>query len=223
MHFLVSEAEMISQKIFPMGSLLVNTIIAWDNETSEGILVDPAGNLDEVLSFAEQKDIRIKYIVNTHEHPDHTAKNAWAKILFKDAKLLMHEKAAENLNRWVQTDIGQMVGAEFSPPPDKTLRDGDTINFGSEEVMVIHTPGHSPGSICLIGKEHDIAIVGDLIFKGGIGRYDLPGGNYDELEGSIVKLFSLLKPKTIIIPGHGRTTTVDYELKNNPYIVRMFR
>ncbi|OMH40569.1 MBL fold metallo-hydrolase [Desulfurobacterium indicum] len=205
-------------KIFPLGLLTVNTLFVYDPESKEGMIVDPAGELDEIVGVADRNDVKVNYIVNTHEHPDHVAKNAWAKIEFSDAELLMHPAAAESINRWIESDFGRSIGAEYSPPPDRTINDGDVLEIGKYKFKVFHTPGHSPGSISLFNEDDNFVIVGDLIFKGSIGRYDLPGSDYETLKKSIVRLLDKLNKDTVIIPGHGPTTTVKQELLDNPFI-----
>ncbi|WP_456397957.1 MBL fold metallo-hydrolase [Desulfurobacterium sp.] len=205
-------------KIFPLGLLAVNTLFIYDLESREGMIVDPAGELDEIVGVADRNDINVKYIIDTHEHPDHVARNAWAKIEFPDAELLMHPAAAENVNRWIESDFGRSIGAEYSPPPDRTIDEGDILEIGKYKFKVFHTPGHSPGSISLFNEDDNFVIVGDLIFKGSIGRYDLPGSDYGTLRKSIVRLLDKLNKDTVIIPGHGPTTTVKQELLDNPFI-----
>ncbi len=205
-------------KIFPSGMLTVNTLLVFDEISKEGLVVDPAGELDDILLEVDKNDLTIKYIINTHEHPDHTAKNAWAKLSFPHAKLTMHPKTAKTINRWIETDFGKSIGAEYSPGPDLTIEEGDILTLGNSEFHIYHTPGHSPGSISLYNKENNFVIVGDLIFKGSIGRYDLPGSDYETLKSSIIKLLEQLKKDTTIIPGHGPNTTVKEELIDNPFI-----
>ncbi len=206
--------------VVPAGAFLVNTLLVWDEESKEAIVVDPGSEraLEEIEDRVQQEDLKVKFIVNTHEHPDHTAANAWAKLKFPEAKLVMHPKAAEDLNYWVESEIGEMAEAEYSPPPDSTVEDGDELSIGKRKFKVIHSPGHSPGSIVLYSPENNIAIVGDLIFKGSIGRYDLPKSSYKELKSSILRVLSTLKENTVLFPGHGLRTTVREEVNNNPFI-----
>lgn len=208
-------------RVFPSGPLLVNTLLIWDETSRKAILVDPAGELYEVEDTCNRNELEVVYIVNTHEHPDHTAKNALAKLTFRSAKLIMHPLAAENLNFWTESEVGILSDAEFSPPPDMTVDEGDVIEAEGVRFEVLHTPGHSPGSIVL--KSDELAVVGDLIFRGGIGRYDLPMSSYDELKSSIIKLFEAVGRNVKIIPGHGPATTVEHELEDNPFIRGMFR
>ncbi len=209
--------------VVPAGAFLVNTLLVWDEDSKEAMIVDPGSvsALEEIEDRVQREGLVVKYIVNTHEHPDHIAANAWAKLKFQDAKLVMHPKAAEDLNYWVESEIGEMAGAEYSPPPDFTVEDGEEIVLGEKKFKVIYTPGHSPGSIVLYSPDDNMAIVGDLIFKGSIGRYDLPKSSYEELKTSILRLLSNLREDTVIFPGHGLRTTVKEEIDNNPFIREM--
>jgi len=208
----------------PSGPFIVNSLLIWDEESREAMLVDPADKkgVEELQDIADKEELKVKYVVNTHEHPDHTGANAWAKLAFKEAKLLMHENAARDLNFWTESEIGMMAGAEFSPPPDEVLRDGDELKLGSITFKVLHTPGHSPGSIVLFSERDGVAIVGDLIFKGSIGRYDLPKSSFQELKGSLARILKELPPETLLIPGHGPQTTIKEELETNPFIRELF-
>jgi len=212
-------------RIFPNGPFVVNTILIWDEETKEAALIDPGSKeaVEKAQDEAERRGLTVKYIINTHEHPDHIAANAWAKLTFPEAELLMHPKAAENLNFWVENEIGQLSGAEYSPQPDRTVKEGDTVKLGNYTFKILHTPGHSPGSIVLYSPEGKVAIVGDLIFRDSIGRYDLPMSNFQELKRSIFKVLKEVDPAATVISGHGQTTTLERELHHNPFIRDLIR
>ncbi|WP_456435989.1 MBL fold metallo-hydrolase [Thermovibrio ammonificans] len=206
--------------IIPSGPFIVNTLLLWDEGSKKAALVDPADRkaVEEARDVADRKGLDVVYILNTHEHPDHTAANSWAKLTFPNAELLIHEDGAKHLNFWTQSEIGQLAGAEFSPPPDRRLRGGEVLKLGSLEFKVIHTPGHSPGSVCFFFPSEKLAVVGDLIFKGSIGRYDLPMSDYFQLKSSILRFLQSVPRDTLIVPGHGETTTVEEELQTNPFI-----
>ena len=210
--------------IIPGGSFLVNTALIWDEESKEAMLVDPADRraVEEAKEIAERRGLKVKYIVNTHEHPDHTAANSWAKLLFSEAKLVMHPQAAKDLNFWTESEIGQMAGAEYSPQPNETVDEGDELRLGEKVFKILHTPGHSPGSIVLYCPEGKLAVVGDLIFKGSIGRYDLPKSDYAKLKQSIFKVLNEVDHEATLITGHGETTTLKRELQENPFISGLF-
>ena len=212
-------------RIFPNGSFIVNTVLIWDEKSKEAMLIDPGSKeaVESVQDEVERRELKVKYIVNTHEHPDHTAANAWAKLTFPEAKLVMHPRAAENLNFWVESEIGQLAGAEYSPLPDETVREGDVLKLGNFNFRVFHTPGHSPGSIVLYSPEGKVAVVGDLIFKDSVGRYDLPMSNFQDLKASIFKVLKEVDHKATVIPGHGETTELERELHHNPFIREFIR
>ncbi len=212
-------------RIFPNGPFVVNTVLIWDEKSKEAMLVDPGSReaVESVQDEVERRELKVKYIVNTHEHPDHTAANAWAKLTFPEAKLIMHPEAAKHLNFWVESELGQLAGAEYSPPPDETVEEGDTLKLGNYSFKILHTPGHSPGSIVLYSSEGKVAVVGDLIFKDSIGRYDLPMSNFQELKTSIFKVLKEIDHSTMVVPGHGATTDLERELRHNPFIRDLIR
>ena len=212
---------MLSIKCFPLGPLQVNTYLIYDVDTKEGILIDPGHYLDEIYNFVKENNIDIKYIINTHEHTDHIAFNKEAKKLFSKAKLCMHPLAAHEAPKWIDSDFGNFLNAQEFVPPDNLLNDGEEVTLGNHLFKVIYTPGHSLGSICLFDKTADLIIVGDLIFRDSIGRYDLPGSNFEDLKDSIKKLSKILKDSTKILPGHGPFTTWGREKKFNPYIIEI--
>ena len=157
--------------------------------TKEALFIDPAGNEEELVNFIREENLTLKYIVNTHGHADHTCGNKKVKAL-TGAKIVMHETD----NRVFSTPEGYAMarqwGFEPSPPADETVQDGDAIVVGDVSLGVIHTPGHSPGGICLLSDGN--LFTGDTLFVGGIGRTDLPGGDYKTIIHSLkVKLGAL--------------------------------
>ncbi len=210
---------MLNIKCFPLGPLQTNTYLIYDLDSLEGILIDPAGDLKEVENYIKDGNIKIKYIVNTHEHTDHTAHNKEAKEKFKDAFLAMHPLTAQEGPKWTNSDFGKMLEAQEFIAPDILLNEGDEINLGVHTFKVLYTPGHSLGSICLFEKASNILICGDLIFRDSIGRYDLPGSSYEDLKKSIKRLSTILNDNTKIFPGHGPFTTWGRERKFNTFII----
>jgi len=187
--------------------------------THKGLLIDPGGDEERIMDTARALDLTIESVVNTHGHPDHTCGNR--KIVdLTGAKIYMH---AQN-DRFFNTPQGQSMAREMgfapSPPVDVVLDDGDTIPFGRKVLTVLHTPGHSPGGICLYGENN--LFTGDTLFVGAVGRTDLPGGSLDTLLRSIKEKILSLPDDTIIWPGHdyggSPTSTIALEKKHNPYI-----
>ncbi|MCX7770590.1 MAG: MBL fold metallo-hydrolase [Proteobacteria bacterium] len=201
-------------KRFVVGPLEVNCFVVADEETKEGMVVDPGDNVDEIYSFIEKNGIKIKYIINTHCHFDHCGGNRKMKELTK-AELLIHEKEKPVLER--MDTSAQIWGfyVDKSPEPDRYLKDGDVLELGNLKIEVIHTPGHSPGGICL--KIDGKVITGDTLFAGGIGRTDFPGGDYDTLMKSIKERLFTLPEETEIYPGHGPSSTIRNEKYFNPF------
>lgn len=201
-------------KRFVVGPLEVNCFVVADEETKEAIIVDPGDNVDEIFNFVEKNGFKIKYIINTHCHFDHCGGNKKIKELTK-AELLIHEKEKPVLDR--MDTSAQIWGfyVDKSPEPDRYLKDGDILNVGNLRIEVIHTPGHSPGGICL--KIDGKVITGDTLFAGGIGRTDFPGGDYDTLIKSIKEKLFTLPEETEIYPGHGPSSTIRNEKYFNPF------
>lgn len=190
-----------------------------DEETGEGIVVDPGGQARAVLDRARNAGVNtIKYIVNTHCHVDHIAGNKDMQEA-TGAPIAIHENDAEVLANQNPSSLF-MFRAKPSPPATVLLKDGDKIEFGNESVEVIHTPGHSPGCICLYFPGY--VITGDTLFVGGVGRTDLAGGSYQVLQSSIRNRLFTLPDDTIVLPGHNYgftpTSTIGREKRENAFV-----
>jgi glyoxylase-like metal-dependent hydrolase (beta-lactamase superfamily II) len=185
----------------------------------EALVIDPAGDEERVVDRMRQKGLDFKYIVNTHGHPDHTCGNARVKDL-TDAKIVMHELDDQMFNSTREQALARQWGFAPSPPADITVKDGDEIVVGDVSLKVIHTPGHSPGGICLLGNGN--LFTGDTLFVGGIGRTDLPGASTTQFMKSIKESLLSLPGETIIWPGHDygfkSSSTIDEERRTNPWL-----
>lgn len=206
-------------KQLKVGFMDVFCYILGCEDTQQGLLIDPAGDEERVLKTARTLGLDIKSIVNTHGHPDHSCGNR--KIKEKTgAKLYLHADDDRLFNSSEGGAMAMQMGFTPSPPADVLVKDGDRIPFGQYELTVLHTPGHSPGGICLHVENN--LFTGDTLFVEAVGRTDLPGGSLETLLKSIREKILSLPDDTIIWPGHdyGRSpsSTVAFEKKHNPYI-----
>lgn len=198
-----------------VGPLQVNCFLVACQKTRETMVIDPGEEGPRILALAEREDLNITQIVNTHGHFDHIGANQHV-IEATGAKLALHEADLPLLQN--ARNHAEVYGLTVtpSPEPDKLLKEGDTLAVGELSFKVFHLPGHSPGGICLLSKNH--LFVGDALFAGSIGRTDLPGGDFDALvEGIREKLFSL-PDETVVHPGHGPDTTIGRERQMNPFV-----
>lgn len=198
-----------------VGPLESNCYIVWDDRVKEGVIIDPGEDAHIILRMVKELDIEIKYILVTHGHFDHVAAVAALKRETK-VEFLAHKgdfffiEDGENAARRWGFEIEQ------PPKPDRFIEDGDTIEIGGFELEVLHTPGHSPGSVSFL---HDRMVFGgDTLFQGNTGRTDLRMGSFEELAKSIKTRLYTLPDDTIVYTGHGPITTVGEEKKYNPFV-----
>ncbi|MCB2184944.1 MAG: MBL fold metallo-hydrolase [Deltaproteobacteria bacterium] len=203
-----------------VGNMAVFAYIVACEKTGQGLVIDPAGNEDRILAEAAKRGITLVKIVNTHGHPDHTCGNFRIKEA-TGAQILIHEEDAPHMNSPHALQFAQMLGCSQIPPADVTVKDGEIIEAGEEvRLQVIHTPGHSPGCICLHTPGH--VFTGDTLFVGGVGRTDLPGGSWAQMVSAIKNRILALPDDTVIWPGHNYgpspKSTVAQERRGNPYL-----
>lgn len=207
-------------KTFHFNPIMVNTYILSD-ETGEAIIVDP-GNCqtyedEQIREYVASRNLKIKYIINTHPHIDHIAGNPWCVAEYHP-ELLMHEAGMSIYNKAYAYAVAFGLSIDSMPQPDRYLREGDEVLFGNQRLKVFYTPGHCDGSICLYSAENKLIITGDLIFEMCVGRSDLPTGNEALLQQSIQTAIFTLEDDVTILSGHGGPTTVGQERRDNPYI-----
>lgn len=202
-------------KKLEVGGMGTNCYLAWCAQSNQAIVIDPGAQPGIILRAIKELNLSVLYIVNTHGHLDHiganrdlqTALNCPIVVGEADAYMLTDAKA----------NLSQMLGQPItSPAAELLLQDGDELNFGSCSVVVLSTPGHTPGGIGLYG--HGVLFAGDTLFQGSIGRSDLPGGRQKTLLDSIKTKFLTLSEDTRVMPGHGPDTTIGAEKKNNPWL-----
>ncbi len=200
-----------------VGPLAVNCYVVGDEQTREVIVIDPGGDVRDIVRSLTQARARVVAIVLTHAHFDHVLGVAGLKNE-TGAPLMVGAEEAPILS----TAEGQAaffgLAIPAPPPPDRWLNEGDGIHAGRLEFKVIETPGHTPGGVCLYGRSDGILFSGDTLMRGGIGRTDFPGGSMEALLNSIRTKLLTLPPETIVYPGHGMVTTIGEEKMLNPFL-----
>lgn len=205
-------------KQLTVGVMGVCCYIAGCTKSGKCAVIDPGGDEEQILSEVERAGLTIDYIIATHGHPDHVCGNRKLKEA-SGAPLVMHEADAVFFARPEVVKYFSMLGLESSPPADIQVLGGDVITIGEEKLQVIHTPGHTPGGICLYNIPD--LFTGDTLFVGALGRTDFPGGSHKELIASINSQLLTLPPETVVWPGHGyggNRSTIGEEKRSNPYI-----
>lgn len=201
-------------KIIPAGPLAVNCYLIGCEKTKAGAVIDPGDDAAFILDAIKEQNLDIKYILLTHGHVDHLAHLMKLKDKI-NAEFLMHQEDAFLLKGLFAQALMFGLPNPGNPKPDRFISDGEEIALGDLKIKVLHTPGHSPGSVTF--HVEDKLFVGDLIFSGSIGRTDLPKGDYQTLIHSVeIKIFTL-PDETMIYPGHGPETTVGQEKATNPF------
>ena len=203
-----------------VGLLQTNCYIVADEETAECAVLDPGGNAQTILDAA--RELSVKYVINTHAHFDHAADNGKVLKALRDRQetapeLVCHPDAAPVLT----SDGGAAwfgLPPVRSPKPDRFVEDGDELHLGQLVLQVLHTPGHSAGSISLYVAKEKTLFAGDTLFRRGVGRADLPGGDWNTLLHTIRDQLFALPKDTIVYPGHGPATTIGEEREHNPYL-----
>ncbi len=202
-------------KTLVVGPLQVNCYIVGCEQTKQAAVIDPGDNVDRILMALADQQLKVQYIINTHEHFDHVGGNKKLKEA-TGAELLVHPRASEEITKISSRGAVWGVPVDDSPPADRLLNEGDQVEVGDTvSLKVLYTPGHSLGSISLATT--GAVFVGDLIFSGSIGRTDFPGGDYQTLIDSVRKKIFVLDNDTIIYSGHGPATTVGREKLSNPF------
>ena len=207
----------IKIKTVVVGAYQVNCFLVWDNESSDGIIIDPGEQADLIVSNIDACGFTPKGILLTHGHFDHTA--AVETLRAKYNIPLYAGKGEEELLTNASLNGSAMFGAEVSlAMPEHLLEDESPLTIGSLEFRVLATPGHSPGGVCFLHESEGVLFCGDTLFAQSIGRTDLPGGSMQVLMNSIEKKIMSLPDSVVCCPGHGPATTVGAERTSNPFI-----
>jgi glyoxylase-like metal-dependent hydrolase (beta-lactamase superfamily II) len=202
---------------FPVGLLQCNCTILGDEEAGEAIVIDPGDEIGRIVRRLKEKGLTLKQILITHAHIDHIGgalklKNLTGAPIFLNAADLEQVKIMAEQAKWVG------VATPETAPPDEDLAEGMTVGLTRYPAQVVHTPGHTQGSVCLHFVPLNLLIAGDTLFSGSIGRTDLPGGNFGQIIESIRGRLLVLPDETKVIPGHGPATTIADERESNPFL-----
>lgn len=201
-----------------VGPFGMNACVLWCEQTREGLLIDPGDEIDRLAKAVNDESISLKKIVLTHAHIDHVLRANTAQELF-GLPVFMHrddQQLLDNLPAQAAM-LGLGLGAQVVPPKlAGFLAEGEVVTIGRHSMKVLHTPGHSPGSITLLADE--LAVVGDVLFRGSIGRTDLPGGSMEVLMASIRTKLLPLDDAVIVLSGHGEESTIGFERLHNPFL-----
>ena len=202
---------------FPVGPLQCNCTILADEETREAIVIDPGDEISRIHRRLSALGLTLKQILVTHAHIDHVGGALKLKRL-TDAPIYLNEADLPLLE--IMADQAAWVGVDTpeTAPPDEGLRDATTVGLANYPAQVIHTPGHTQGSICLHFAPLKMVLAGDTLFAGSIGRTDLPGGDGEQIIHSIQNRLLTLPDDTKVVPGHGPATTIGKERRTNPFL-----
>ena len=205
---------MLIEKIV-VGDIETNCYMLADQKNKIGLVIDPGDDYNKIAEKIEKLKVRIEKIILTHGHIDHIAALDDLKKYTK-AEVLIHSNDARMLSDSA-SNLSMLVGDEHKfLPADKFLKDGDVIKCGEIELKVIHTPGHTPGGVCLVGKS--AIFTGDTLFNESVGRTDLPGSSGDDLKKSLEKILEI-KENLEVYPGHGPVSHLEWERNNNPFLL----
>lgn len=197
-----------------------NTYLVWDEISQEAAIIDPAAPSQSLIDEIKSMGIILKFLISTHGHGDHIGGNKSINDNF-DVKNCIHKDDADSLTD-PRMNLSTLWNSKIvAPKADIILNDGDELTLGNEKLQIIHTPGHSKGGICILTG--NLLFCGDTLFADGIGRTDLPGGDYSTLINSIKSKLFVLDGNIIILPGHGPDSTIEDEKVGNPFVGMMAR
>jgi hydroxyacylglutathione hydrolase len=206
-------------EILPVGPLQCNCSIIGDEATHEAMVIDPGDNIDEVLALIRKHNLQVKQIVITHAHIDHVG-GAMKLRAATGAPILLNQNDYALLKMLDVQAAWIGVATPGKVEIDRSISTGETVSAGSHTAQILHTPGHTEGSICLYFQTEKKLIAGDTLFAGSIGRTDLPGGSHKKILSSIHDTLLALPDETVVVPGHGELTTIGEERATNPFLVK---
>jgi glyoxylase-like metal-dependent hydrolase (beta-lactamase superfamily II) len=207
----------VIHEIIPVGPLQCNCSIIGDEGTREAMVIDPGDDVADVLALVGKHGLTVKQIVVTHAHIDHVG-GAMKLRQLTGAPILLNQNDYALLQMLDMQAAWVGMAAPGKVQIDQSLAEGDTLRAGSLQASVLHTPGHTEGSVCLYFPAQQKLIAGDTLFAGSIGRTDLPGGSFEKIMRSLRQRVLALPDETIVVPGHGPLTTIGGERESNPFL-----
>jgi glyoxylase-like metal-dependent hydrolase (beta-lactamase superfamily II) len=206
-------------EILPVGPLRCNCSIIGDETTHEAMVIDPGDEIEDILSLVQKHNLQVKQIVITHAHIDHVG-GAMKLRATTGAPILLNQNDYALLKMLDVQAAWIGVPAPGKVEIDRSVTTGESISAGSHTAQILHTPGHTEGSICLYFEAEKKLIAGDTLFAGSIGRTDLPGGSMQKIMRSLHDAVMVLPDETVVVPGHGELTTIGDERESNPFLIR---
>jgi glyoxylase-like metal-dependent hydrolase (beta-lactamase superfamily II) len=197
-----------------VGELQTNMYLFYSARSRRCFIIDPGAEAGKIIELVEGEKLDPLAVILTHGHADHVGA-AGAMLGYFHIPLWIHEADEKLIRSQANREIAAMFAISLPPPAQRLLSDGETIGSDDLSLTVIHSPGHTPGSILL--RSDDLLFTGDTLFQGDVGRTDLPGGDAEQLQCSLAKIRGF-PASTMILPGHGETSTLEQELKTNPYL-----
>jgi len=204
--------------IVPVTEYQQNCSIVYDDQTKAAVVVDPGGEVEKIAAAVEELGVKIKAVWLTHGHLDHAGGAEAAKKQFDVEIIGPHQADKMLLDKIETTAAGYGLTGMFNANPDRWLKEGDSLNIGAHEFEVRHCPGHAPGHVVFINHANKIILMGDVLFKGSIGRTDLPGGNHQSLLDSIAQKIMTLDDEYQFVCGHSEPSTIGAERSTNPFL-----
>ncbi|WP_182177307.1 MBL fold metallo-hydrolase [Methylobacterium radiotolerans] len=204
--------------IIPVTPFQQNCTLIWDDATKVGAVVDPGGDLDRIEAAIREQGVTVEKILLTHGHVDHAAGADELRERLGVPIEGPHRADKFLLDSLPETAANYGLGAARPVTPDRWLDEGDAVTVGGLAFDILHCPGHSPGSVVFVSRDARFALVGDVVFKGSVGRTDLPGGNHEQLIHAIKEKVLPLGDDVAFIPGHGPTSTLGAERVSNPFL-----
>jgi glyoxylase-like metal-dependent hydrolase (beta-lactamase superfamily II) len=205
-------------EVFAVGPIQCNCSIIGDETTHEAMVIDPGDEIEKILSLLRKHNLQVKQIVITHAHIDHVG-GAMKLRAATGAPILLNQNDYALLKMLDQQAAWVGMASPGTVEIDQSLSAGDTVKAGSHSASVLHTPGHTEGSVCLYFPAEKLLLAGDTLFAGSIGRTDLPGGSMAKIMQSLRGTVLALPDDTVVVPGHGPRTTIGHERESNPWLV----